>query len=78
MIETVGNDGSRQVNIDVSQAKDIKCDECENDSFKQTILLKRLSALVSPTGQEVLIPMQVFACEKCGHINDEFRKMETQ
>ena len=78
MIETVGQDGSSQMNIDMSNASDVKCDKCENDSFKQTILIKKMSALISPTGQEVLIPVAAFSCEKCGHINDDFRNMDTQ
>ena len=78
MIETMGPDGQSQMNIDMSQTTDMKCDKCENDSFKQTILLKKMSALISPNGQEMLIPVAAFSCEKCGHINDEFRKMATQ
>ena len=78
MIETMGQNGNRQMNIDTSQATDIKCDKCDNDTFKQTILLKRLSAIVSPSGEEILIPIAAFACDSCGHINDEFRKMETK
>ena len=33
-------------------------------------------ALVAPGGQETIIPMQVFACEKCGHVNKEFADVE--
>ena len=33
---------------------------------------KRLSALVSPSGKEQLVPIPVFRCDDCGHINDEF------
>ena len=43
-----------------------------NSSFKQSLLLRKLSALVSPNGQETLVPVQVFACEKCGNVNSEF------
>ena len=50
----------------------IKCEKCENPTFKQSLLLRKLSALVSPNGQETLVPVQVFACEKCGHVNSEF------
>jgi len=78
MIETMSPNGQPQMNLDLSQASDVKCDKCDNDSFKQAILLKRMSALISPSGQEILIPVSAFACEKCEHINDEFRKMETQ
>ena len=31
-----------------------------------------MSALLSPHGKETMIPMQVFACAKCGHINKGF------
>ena len=34
--------------------------------------MRKMSALVSPNGQETIIPMAVFACEKCGHVNKEF------
>ena len=35
-------------------------------------LMRKMSALVAPNGQETIIPMAVFACEKCGHVNKEF------
>ena len=34
--------------------------------------MRKMSALVAPNGQETIIPMAVFACEKCGHVNKEF------
>ena len=74
MIETQGPQGQRQMNVDMSQTSEMKCDECENLTFKQTIMLRKMSAIVSPNGQETIIPMAVFACEKCGHVNEEFAK----
>ena len=38
--------------------------------------MRKLSALLSPTGQETMIPIQVFACAKCGHINKGFLPKE--
>ena len=67
-----GKDGNMQEQIDISKTTPIKCEKCENQTFKQTLLLRKLSALVSPNGQETIVPMQVFACEKCGHVNSEF------
>ena len=72
-----GKDGQPQETIDMSQTTSIKCEKCENSTFKQTLLIKKLSALVSPNGQETVIPIAVFACEKCGHVNTEFENMET-
>ena len=59
-------------NVDLSQATTMKCEKCENPTFKQTLMLHKLSALISPNGQESIIPAAVFACEKCNHVNGEF------
>ena len=59
-------------NVDLSKATPMDCEECKNKTFKQTLMLHRLSALVSPNGQETIVPAAVFACEKCGHVNKEF------
>ena len=69
---TPGKDGQMQEQIDISKTSAIKCENCENQTFKQSLLLRKLSALVSPNGQETLVPVQVFACEKCGNVNSEF------
>ena len=58
--------------VDLSKANIMKCEECGNSTFEQTIMLHKFSALVSPNGQEAIIPIGVFACESCGHINKEF------
>ena len=69
---TPGKDGQMQEQIDISKTSAINCESCENSTFKQSLLLRRLSSLVSPNGQETLVPVQVFACEKCGNVNKEF------
>ena len=67
-----GQNGQMQEQIDFSKTTQIKCEACGCSTFKQTLLLRKMSALVAPGGQETIIPMQVFACEKCGHVNKEF------
>jgi len=69
---TPGQDGQMQEQIDISKTSAVNCESCGNSTFKQTLLLRKLSALVSPNGQETLVPVQVFACEKCGNVNSEF------
>ena len=64
--------GQMEEQIDFSKTTEIKCDSCGGQTFKQTLLMRKMSALVSPNGQETIIPMAVFACEKCGHVNKEF------
>ena len=65
-----------QMNIDFSQTTAEVCEKCENDTFTQVYKMCTLSALLSPTGQETKIPIQIFACAKCGHINPGFLPKE--
>ena len=57
-----------QQQLDISKADTITCDECGNASFIQAFFLKKISALMSPTGKEAVVPMQVFSCGNCGSI----------
>ena len=57
-----------QQQLDISKTDTIVCEECGNASFIQAFFLKKVSALVSPTGKEAIIPMQVFSCGNCGAI----------
>ena len=63
-------------NVDLTHAKTLECEKCGCKGFKQTMMLKKLSPLVSPNGQEAIIPVGVFACESCGNINKEFAESE--
>ena len=58
----------QQVQVDLKQAETIKCSDCGNYLFITSFILKRLSALVSPNGQEALIPVQVYSCGNCGKV----------
>ena len=72
----MNNEQQQQMNIDFSQTTAEVCEKCENDTFNQVYQMRKLSALLSPTGQETMIPIQVFACAKCSHINKGFQPKE--
>ena len=59
------------VQVDLRKAETLKCEYCGNYLFIQSFILKKLSALVSPTGQEALIPIEVFSCGNCGKVPDK-------
>ena len=65
-------------NVDLTHAKDIICEKCGNKGFRQSMMLKKLSPLMSPNGQEAIIPVAAFACDSCGHINKEFQEADIQ
>ena len=57
-----------QVKVDLAQAETLKCEYCENYLFISSTIIKRLSAIVSPTGEEALIPIDVYSCGNCGRV----------
>ncbi|HCI72238.1 MAG TPA: hypothetical protein DHV30_17220 [Balneola sp.] len=62
----------QNINIDLNNVDNIKCDECENETFTPVFMIKYLSALMSPSGQDTMIPVQLFKCSKCAHVNERF------
>ena len=60
-----------QTKVDINDTEMVKCDDCGNASFIQAFFLRRLSALMSPTGQEAMIPVQVYSCGNCGKVPDK-------
>ena len=57
-----------QVQVDLKQAETLQCEKCTNYLFITSFVLKKISALMSPTGKEAIVPMQVFSCGNCGAI----------
>ena len=74
----MNNPQQPQLNIDFSKTIAEICEKCENDTFQQVFKMRTLSALLSPTGEEAKIPIQIFACVKCGHVNKGFQPKETE
>lgn len=58
--------------IDITQTTPTACDSCGKEAFQEAVVLRKISALLSPTGKEGFVPVQVFACIACGHINNDF------
>ena len=61
-----------QNTVDLKEAETIKCSKCSNYLFITSFVLKRLSAILSPSGQEALIPVQVYSCGNCGAVAEGF------
>ena len=58
----------QQVKVDLQDAETMVCQKCENPVFIQGYVIKKISAIVSPTGKEVIAPIQVFNCGNCGEM----------
>tara|TARA_X000001382_G_scaffold116387_1_gene95551 strand:+ start:1750 stop:2031 length:282 start_codon:yes stop_codon:yes gene_type:complete len=57
-----------QVKVDLKQAETMKCEYCGNYLFISSTIIKRISPLVSPTGEEALVPIDVYSCGNCGRV----------
>ncbi len=58
----------QQVQVDLSQAETMKCEDCGNYVWIKATVIKRISALMSPTGQEALAPIEIYSCGNCGKV----------
>jgi hypothetical protein len=63
----------RQQMPDLSLAEDIVCENCNNLTFEEVLMMKKVSALVSPNGKEAIVPIPTCACVACGWVNKMFR-----
>jgi uncharacterized Zn finger protein len=73
-----GKPQPQQMTLDINQATDIECSNCGNKFFHEVTFFKKISALLSPTGQEGIIPIPTYACLECGNINEEFMPTKKQ
>lgn len=60
---------NQQINIDLNKASKVKC-ECGSEHFVQAISLYKVSALLSPTGAEILVQQPVYICYECKKVID--------
>jgi uncharacterized Zn finger protein len=65
-----------QKEIDLRQTTETVCEKCGKEAFQQAALLREISALLSPTGESGFVPIPVFACVACGHVNNNFLPKE--
>ena len=57
----------KTLKVDLSSTPWIKC-EGGNMLWESSILFKRLSPLMSPSGKEELMPAEVITCKTCGKV----------
>jgi uncharacterized Zn finger protein len=61
------------LNVSLDQTTSIACDECGSEAFVQVLFLRKVSRFVIGAQQDGLVPVPAFACNKCGHVNEEFQ-----
>ena len=67
-------DKLNNINIDLNRVPTERC-VCGNNTWKIVYFIKKVSALVSPTGKDTVVPIQIFACDKCNTISPMFKNL---
>ena len=66
----------QNLNVELNQTTAVTCEECQGVYFEQSLILRKASGFLTGTGQPAYIPIPVFACKECGHVNGEFLPKE--
>ena len=66
----------QELNVDFNQTLPVTCDECGHTYFEQALVIRKASGFLTGTGKPTYIPIPVFACKSCGHVNSEFQPKE--
>jgi hypothetical protein len=61
-----------QFNLDFNQTEEYTCPECKGKHFEQVYAMRKISAILAPTGEESYIPVPVYACTNCHHVPEQF------
>ena len=74
MAKIVGMNGGntpppQQPKIDLSQATEMKCQECEGTVFIPGTKFLKLSRIATGQPKDAIIPVELYLCGDCGEIN---------
>lgn len=58
----------------IDSAKTVSCEKCLHQLLKQVFVIKSISGLLMEDGKDTFIPVPLFACNACGHVNEVFAK----
>ena len=64
--------GGKQIQVNVMDSPNIKCEKCENIFFEKVTIIKKISKLLTGSPDDQLVPMETYGCRECGHMNEEF------
>lgn len=70
------NNLNQQINISLDQTTEVVCHQCGCKEFTQALRLRVAPGLLIGQDKPSYLPIPVFACNKCGHVNTEFLPKE--
>jgi len=67
---------SRQPSITLKDTTSVECDACKNTTFNESLIMRKVSRLLTGAPKDSYVPVPVFLCSACGHLNEEFLPAE--
>lgn len=68
-----------QLNNAILTAPIEKCSKCGSPFFKEVMIVKKISSVLTGTGKPGMMPIPVYVCEKCGEVlhsmAEDFKRM---
>ena len=61
-----------KVNIDLKEQPSVVCEKCEGVYFREVTMIKKVSKLLTGSGQDTIVPFPTYMCNNCGFVNEEF------
>jgi len=58
--------------IDLKQQPTVACENCESKYFKEVVLIKKVSKILTGSGEDTMVPFPTYMCHSCGHVNKDF------
>ena len=65
-----------RLNLSIDQTLPVECEKCGHTFFEEALHIRKASGLLTGTGQTTYMPIPVFGCKACGHVNTEFLPKE--
>ena len=59
--------------IDLKKQPSLKCEECGGFRFKEIVLIKKVSKLLTGSPEDTIVPFPTYVCDDCGHMNEDFK-----
>lgn len=56
----------QQININPEDTTGVLCTKCQSEFFMPMYMLRKVSAIISPSGREEIIQVPVMVCGNCG------------
>ena len=65
-----------RLNLTIDQTAPVECENCGGTFFQEALHIRKASGLLTGNSQPSYMPIPVFACIKCNHVNTEFLPRE--